>query len=152
MDNQLALLTLCGSIIALLFAASRAQKVLRFPEGTDVMKKISASIHRGAMAYLKRQYRILIIFFAGMFVILTVMAALDLLTWFVPFAFITGGFFSGLSGFVDKGERENGCGMPERTEQRTESSVFRRFCHGLYSGRSGAFGYLDMVSAASSCV
>ena len=42
MDNQLALLTLCGSIIALLFAGTRAQKVLRFPEGNDVMKKISA--------------------------------------------------------------------------------------------------------------
>ena len=95
MDNQLALLTLCGSIIALLFAGSRAQKVLRFPEGNDVMKKISASIHRGAMAYLKRQYRILLAFFAGMFIILSVMAALGLLTWFVPFAFITGGFFSG---------------------------------------------------------
>ena len=49
MDNQLALLTLCGSIIALLFVASRAQKVLRFPEGNDTMKKISASIHKGAM-------------------------------------------------------------------------------------------------------
>ena len=47
MDNQLALLTLCGSIIALLFVASRAQKVLRFPEGNDTMKKISASIHKG---------------------------------------------------------------------------------------------------------
>ena len=42
MDNELALLTLCGSIIALLFVASRAQKVLRFPEGNDRMKKISA--------------------------------------------------------------------------------------------------------------
>ena len=51
MDNQLALLTLCGSIIALLFAGSRAQKVLRFPEGNDVMKKLSLihiSVLRGA--------------------------------------------------------------------------------------------------------
>ena len=55
MDNQLALLTLFGSIIALLFVASRAQKVLRFPEGSDRMKKISASIHQGAMAYLRRR-------------------------------------------------------------------------------------------------
>ena len=100
MDNQLALLTLCGSIIALVFAASRAQKVLRFPEGNDRMRKISASIHHGAMAYLRRQYKILIAFFVGMFVILFIMAALGLLTWFVPFAFVTGGFFSGLSGFV----------------------------------------------------
>ncbi len=100
MDNQLALLTLCGSIIALLFAVSRAKKVLHFPEGNERMQKISASIHQGAMAYLKRQYRILIVFFAGMFVVLAIMAAFGLLTWFVPFAFISGGFFSGLSGFV----------------------------------------------------
>ena len=67
MDNQLALLTLFGSIIALLFVASRAQKVLRFPEGNETMKKISGSIHKGAMAYLRRQYKILIGFFAVMF-------------------------------------------------------------------------------------
>ncbi len=100
MDNLLALLTLCGSVIALAYAASRALKVLRFPEGDDTMRKFSASIHQGAMAYLGRQYRILIIFFACMFVILAIMAAFGFLTWFVPFAFITGGFFSGLSGFV----------------------------------------------------
>lgn len=100
MDNQLALLTLFGSVIALIFAATRAKKVLRFPQGSDRMKKISASIHQGAMAYLRRQYKILIAFFAGMFVILFIMAAFGFLTWFVPFAFLTGGFFSGLSGFV----------------------------------------------------
>ena len=100
MDNMLALLTLFGSIIALVFAFTRAKKVLKFSEGNSLMKKISASIHQGAMAYLRRQYRILIIFFAGMFIILMVMAALGFLTWFVPFAFVTGGFFSGLSGFV----------------------------------------------------
>lgn len=100
MDNQLALLTLFGSIIALLFVASRAKKVLSFPEGSERMKKISASIHQGAMAYLRRQYKILIGFFAVMFVILLVMAFTGFLTPYVPFAFVTGGFFSGLSGFV----------------------------------------------------
>ena len=114
MDNQLALLTLCGSIIALLFVASRAQKVLRFPEGNDTMKKISASIHRGAMAYLRRQYKILIGFFAIMFIILFVMAALGLLTWFVPFAFVTGGVFLrtvGICGNADRYESEcKNCG------------------------------------------
>ena len=100
MDNQLALLTLFGSILALAFAASRAARVLKFSQGNEKMKKISSSIHHGAMAYLRRQYRILICFFAGMFIILFAMAAFGYLTWFVPFAFITGGFFSGLSGFV----------------------------------------------------
>ena len=76
MDNQLALLTLFGSILALAFAASRAARVLKFPQGNEQMQKISSSIHHGAMAYLRRQYRILICFFAGMFVILFAMPLL----------------------------------------------------------------------------
>ena len=100
MENYLALFTLIGSILALVFAGSKASKVLRADEGTEKMKKISASIRSGATAYLSRQYKILLLFFGGMFVILSIMAALKLLTWFVPFAFITGGFFSGLSGYI----------------------------------------------------
>ena len=64
------------------------------------MQKIAKSIRAGANAYLKRQYSVVAIFFGGMFVLLCVMAACKLLTWFVPFAFVTGGFFSGLSGFI----------------------------------------------------
>lgn len=100
MENYLALFTLIGSILALIFAGGKASKVLRADEGTEKMKKISASIRSGATAYLSRQYKILLLFFGGMFVILSIMAALKLLTWFVPFAFITGGFFSGLSGYI----------------------------------------------------
>ena len=100
MDNWLVLFTLVGSIIALLFVMATARKVLRFSEGSDKMKKIAASIRTGAQAYLKRQYTIVSVFFVGMFVILCIMAACKLLTWFVPFAFITGGFFSGLSGYI----------------------------------------------------
>ncbi|MGN0516394.1 sodium-translocating pyrophosphatase [Eubacterium sp.] len=100
MENYLALFTLIGSILALIFAGAKASKVLKADEGTQKMKKISASIRSGATAYLSRQYKILLLFFGGMFVILSIMAALKLLTWFVPFAFITGGFFSGLSGYI----------------------------------------------------
>lgn len=100
MENYLALFTLIGSILALIFAGAKASKVLKADEGTEKMKKISASIRSGATAYLSRQYKILLLFFGGMFVILSIMAALKLLTWFVPFAFITGGFFSGLSGYI----------------------------------------------------
>ena len=124
MDNQLALLTLFGSIIALLFVASRAQKVLRFPEGSDRMKKISASIHQGAMAYLRRQYKILIGFFAIMFVILLVMAITGFLTPYVPFAFVTGGFFSGLSGFV-------GMQIATRANARTAAACQKSLNKGL---------------------
>ncbi len=100
MGKILVTLTFIGSLCALLFAAFTAKKVLKFPEGTDKMKKISQSIRSGANAYLKRQYVVVSVFFAVMFVILLVMAFLDLLTLFVPFAFVTGGFFSALSGFI----------------------------------------------------
>ena len=100
MEKLLILLTFLGSVIALVFAALTAKKVLKFSEGTEKMQKISQSIRKGANAYLKRQYSVVLVFFGGMFVVLCVMAALGFLTWFVPFAFITGGFFSALSGFV----------------------------------------------------
>ena len=100
MEKVLVLLTFLGSLIALLFALFTAKKVLKFEEGTPLMQKISASIREGANAYLKRQYTIVAIFFACMFVVLCIMAATGMLTWFVPFAFVTGGFFSGLSGFI----------------------------------------------------
>ena len=65
------------------------------------MKKIAAAIRSGANAYLKRQYKTLVIFFAVMAVILAVLSfGLDMLSRFVPFAFITGGIYSCLAGFV----------------------------------------------------
>ena len=100
MDLYLVIAIFVGAVLALVFALIMAKRVLGFDEGTDRMKKISASIRSGANAYLKRQYTIVAIFFAVMFVILGVMAFCGLLTPYVPFAFVTGGFFSGLSGFV----------------------------------------------------
>ena len=100
MDKFLVVLTFAGAVLALLFALFTARKVLGFSEGTDAMKKISLSIRKGANAYLKRQYSVVLVFFIVMFVVLGVMAFFKLLTPYVPFAFITGGFFSALSGFV----------------------------------------------------
>lgn len=100
MEKYLVLLTFLGAVIALVFAAVTAKKVLKFSEGTEQMQKIAKSIRAGANAYLKRQYSVVAVFFGGMFLLLCVMAAFKLLTWFVPFAFVTGGFFSGLSGFI----------------------------------------------------
>ena len=100
MEKYLVLATFVGSVIALLFVVITAKKVLRFSEGTPLMQKISQSIRQGANAYLKRQYSVVGVFFACMVVVLCIMAACGLLTWFVPFAFLTGGFFSGLSGFI----------------------------------------------------
>ena len=88
------------AVIALAFSMFNFFSVKKKPEGTDAMKAIGAKIRKGAMAYLKRQYKTVGIFFAIMFVILLVLAFAGFLTPFVPFAFLTGGFFSGLSGFI----------------------------------------------------
>ncbi len=100
MDQLMVILTLSASVLALLFAVFTARKILTFSEGTERMKKISLSIRKGANAFLKRQYMIVLIFFGVMFVVLGAMAIFGLLTPFVPFAFLSGGFFSALSGFI----------------------------------------------------
>ena len=89
-----------GAVAALVFAAIMFFRVKRQPEGSVEMQKIAAAVRQGANAYLKRQYLGVGIFFAVVFVILLILALCGLLTFFTPFAFITGGFFSGLSGFI----------------------------------------------------
>lgn len=93
-------IVLAASICGLAFAMYKFFWVKKQPEGTKEMANISAKIRKGAMAYLKRQYKTVGIFFIVMLIIICVMAAFGLLTWFVPFAFVSGGFFSGLSGFI----------------------------------------------------
>jgi K(+)-stimulated pyrophosphate-energized sodium pump len=100
MDFNLLLLAPIGAILALIFAFYLSRKVMKVDEGTDLMKQIALSIRKGANAYLKRQYTGVALFFVVMVALLGVMAFFDYLTPFVPFAFLTGGFFSGLSGFL----------------------------------------------------
>ena len=94
------ILVLICAVIALCFSVYQFYSVKKKPEGTSSMISIGNKIRQGAMAYLKRQYKTVGVFFAVMFVILCGLAAGGFLTWFVPFAFLSGGFFSGLSGFI----------------------------------------------------
>ncbi len=95
-----------GALCALLFAYSRARRVFSFSEGTPLMQKIAAAIRKGANAYLKRQYKTVAIIFAIIAVVLAVLAYVPwingegLVNRFVPFAFLTGGFYSCMAGFV----------------------------------------------------
>jgi len=100
MINNLFWLAPIGSVIALIFAFYFYKKLLAEDEGTDKMKKIAAHVRVGAMAYLKQQYKVVGIVFIVIAVIFAIMAyVLKIQNEFVWFAFLTGGFFSGLSGF-----------------------------------------------------
>ena len=89
-----------GALIALFFALYQSRKVMKFSEGTPAMAKVAAAIRKGANAFLKRQYRTVAIFYICMAIILGVIAALGYVSPFMPFAFITGGVYSGLAGFI----------------------------------------------------
>ena len=90
-------------MIAGVFAIVQAKKVLSYSEGTDKMKKIASSIREGANAYLKHQYTTVAKVFAVVFVILLIIAFASkgqMLSRVTPFAFLTGGIWSMLAGFI----------------------------------------------------
>ncbi len=92
-----------GALVAGLFAAMQAKKVLSYSEGSEKMRKIAANIRAGANAYLKQQYTTVFKVFIVVFVILLVIAFTTggkMLSKFTPFAFVTGGIFSMLAGFI----------------------------------------------------
>lgn len=101
--EKLLLIGFAGALIALVFAALQRRKVLSFSEGSQEMRKIAASIRQGANAYLKHQYTTVFKVFAIVFVLLLVMAFATggrMLSKFTPFAFVSGGIWSMLSGYI----------------------------------------------------
>lgn len=88
-----------GSLLALFYALYLYIFVSKQEPGNAKMQEISAAVREGAIAYLKRQYKGVALFFGVMFVILTIISFMGYLPKVVPFAFLTGGFFSALAGF-----------------------------------------------------
>ncbi|MCL2071831.1 MAG: sodium-translocating pyrophosphatase [Oscillospiraceae bacterium] len=99
MDNLFHLAPI-SAVLALLFSLFLYLWIIKREEGTDKMKKIALAIRQGANAFMKRQYITAGVFFIAMTVLLGILAYLGYLTVFVPFAFITGAFFSGLAGII----------------------------------------------------
>jgi K(+)-stimulated pyrophosphate-energized sodium pump len=116
MHLDLLILAPIGSVLALAFAGYLAFKILKKPEGSDEMIRIADAVREGSYAYLKRQYAGVAIFFGAMFAILMILALKRLLPIFVPFAFLTGGLFSGLSGFI-------GMSIATRSSARTANAA-----------------------------
>ncbi|NDV80422.1 sodium-translocating pyrophosphatase [Bacteroides sp. 51] len=100
MDSLLFWLIPVASLLALGFAYYFFRWMMKQDEGTDVMKKIAKHVRVGAMSYLKQQYKVVIAVFIVMAIIFGIMAWFGLQNNWVPVAFLTGGFFSGLAGFL----------------------------------------------------
>ncbi|MEO0084733.1 MAG: sodium-translocating pyrophosphatase [candidate division WOR-3 bacterium] len=98
--SNIFLIAPISSLIALLFALYLALRILKKSEGTPAMIEVAKAVREGAMAYLKQQYQGVSLFFLIVFIILLILAIFKIQVIFVPFAFLTGGFFSGLAGFI----------------------------------------------------
>ena len=129
-----------AAVIALLFAWIFFRQMKKESEGTPTMKEIAQYVREGAMAYLKQQYKVVVIVFAVLAVLFAVLAyGFGVQNPWVPFAFLTGGFFSGLAGFV---------GMKTATfaSARTANATMRSLNSGLkIAFRSGAVMGLTVV-------
>ena len=129
-----------ASVVALLFAWLFFRQMMKESEGTPTMKEIAQYVREGAMAYLKQQYKVVIIVFAVLAVLFAILAyGFGVQNPWVPFAFLTGGFFSGLAGFV---------GMRTATyaSARTANATMRSLNSGLQLAfRSGAVMGLTVV-------
>ncbi|OGI06348.1 MAG: sodium-translocating pyrophosphatase [Candidatus Margulisbacteria bacterium GWF2_35_9] len=129
-----------GSLLALIFAIIFYKKLMKMDEGTDKMKEIAQYVREGAMAYLSQQYKVVIIFFIIAALILAFMAyVLHVQNGLVPFAFLTGGFFSGLAGYL-------GMKTATNASARTAFGASKSLNQGLQSAfRAGAVMGLVVV-------
>ncbi|MBO4453593.1 MAG: sodium-translocating pyrophosphatase [Paludibacteraceae bacterium] len=133
---------LAASVLALGFAFYFYRNMLGKDEGTELMRTIAAHVRKGAMAYLKQQYKVVTIVFVVLAVVFAVMAYFHLQNGIVWFAFLTGGFFSGLAGFF---------GMKTATyaSARTANAARQSLNSGLQVAfRSGAVMGLTVVGLA----
>lgn len=129
-----------ASLVALFFAWYFFRQMMKESEGNVTMKEIAQYVRDGAMAYLRQQYKVVTIVFVVLAIFFAILAyGFHIQNPWVPFAFLTGGFFSGLAGFV---------GMKTATyaSARTANAVTRSLNSGLkLAFRSGAVMGLTVV-------
>lgn len=90
-----------ASVLALVFAWFFFRQMMKESEGTEQMVKIASYVREGAMSYLKQQYKVVATVFLVLVVLFSIMAyGFNIQNEWVPIAFLTGGFFSGLAGFL----------------------------------------------------
>jgi K(+)-stimulated pyrophosphate-energized sodium pump len=146
MESNLFWIAPIGSLIALLFAYIFYKSMMKADEGNETMIEIAGHVREGALAYLYRQYKVVTLVFIALLIILAILAYFGIQNPFVPVAFLTGGFFSGLCGFL---------GMKTATfaSSRTAQGASKSLNSGLkVAFRSGAvmglvvvgFGLIDI--------
>ncbi len=135
-----------ASFLALCIALFFFKRLLGFSEGTEKMKEIAGYVKEGAMAYLHRQYKVVAIVFAVIFVLLSILAYIGVQSPFVPFVFLSGGLWSAVSGYL-------GMKTATNASARTAAACQNSLNQGLtVSFRGGAimglvvvgFGLLDI--------
>ncbi len=142
-ENNLFWFVPAASVLALFFAWYFFRNMMKESEGTDRMKEIASHVRKGAMAYLRQQYKIVGIFFIILTIVFSVLAyGFHLQNPWVPFAFLTGGFFSGLAGFI-------GMRTATHASARTTNAAQKSLNSGLkVAFRSGAVMGLVVVGLA----
>lgn len=132
-----------GATMALAFALAFFYQVKAQDPGTPRMIEIAGYVREGAFAYLRQQYKGVIIFFIGAFIVFQIMSlVLGVLHWLVPWAFLTGGFFSGLAGFI-------GMNMATLASNRTAQACSESLNKGLkVAFRAGSVMGLTVVGLA----
>ena len=149
MNENLIYLGFVGAAVALVFAWVQRGKVMAYSEGNERMRKLAASIREGANAYLQHQYTTVAKVFAVVFVILLIMAfgtGGSMLSRYTPFAFLTGGIWSMLAGFIGMKIATN---ANARTAQAASESLNRGLRVAFSSGSVMGFtvvglGLLDI--------
>jgi len=109
-----------SSILALFFAYWFYKQMMKEDEGNNLMRKIAKHVRDGAMAYIRQQYKVVAIFFVILAILLGVLAYIGLQNGWVPFAFLTGGFFSALAGYFGM---KTATQAAARTTQAARSSL-----------------------------
>lgn len=130
---------LAGSLLALIFAFRFFTEMKKKDPGNDTMQEIARHVSEGASAYLRQQYKVVAMYFVVVFGLLMWARYSGIQEWWVPFAFLTGGFWSGLAGYI---------GMKTATSasSRTAAGAMKSLNDGLQVAfRSGAVMGLTVV-------